>query len=607
MNLLLDQISNLLAGTSYNYLQNSGLYEGQPSTALFSNLLAQYSGEGADASIATSPGNLFPTDSPSALNSSAPQNLIVPHLEINIDVVSPLDQPVSVETTSANYSVLPNNSVPPEKAAPNELIRSPIANLSIITIETNPSQTRSVPETNRSKELDELIKTPIQSTNANNRISENLVVPPSQTIASSNNVVGNISAETNTARESNITSNRLPLTTTEAVAKAPQAPQAPQATQATQATQEDQAQKISNPEEIRVQPDPKQHTLRNENLAPNYTSTNSLRPTSETAIERLVTDEKVNRESVNASTSQAKPVSENLSPRSSAINPNVSTTAERLSFDKQAELVKTNDVSIERSKVSIEELQATMRLADRRIKITAEYEDYYEPKLAQDRIPLKNESFTNVVKQESGPALQPILNADQTSTVRTSEFSADHKIPLNLNSGSDVNVHTRPIANDQLLVQGKTSVIQESSSDIIKANEIRNGNNIADQIAWAQRTNTQQVRIAISPEHLGAVEIKIDDAIDGLNIQFVTQNILAKETLESFIPRLKEMLEQSGLNLQNANVSQQGEGKPNFNLSDRSLQDTLRNEHDEQADLNQPTLNPSEQTSASNHLLDAFA
>ena len=50
---------------------------------------------------------------------------------------------------------------------------------------------------------------------------------------------------------------------------------------------------------------------------------------------------------------------------------------------------------------------------------------------------------------------------------------------------------------------------------------------------------------------------------------------MAKDALESFLPRLKDMLEQSGLALNNANVSQQGEGKNSFNLADQSASDSF--------------------------------
>ena len=141
----------------------------------------------------------------------------------------------------------------------------------------------------------------------------------------------------------------------------------------------------------------------------------------------------------------------------------------------------------------------------------------------------------------------------------------------------------------------------------LKANEIRNGNDIAEQISWAHRNNAQHVRISISPEHLGAIDIKIDDAADGLNIHFMTQNMQAKEALELFMPRLKEMLEQSGFNLQNANVSQQGEGKSGFNLSDQSSKEFLHEEAESNPHSAQKDLEDSQPSVSQNQLLDAFA
>ena len=203
--------------------------------------------------------------------------------------------------------------------------------------------------------------------------------------------------------------------------------------------------------------------------------------------------------------------------------------------------------------------------------------------------------------------MQTTANIEQPVVARTTEFSIDQKIPLQVNSTSESNVSLKPLGSDPLSLQGRETTIQDSSTNVLKSNEIRNGNNIADQIAWAQRANAQQLRIAVSPEHLGTVEIKIDDTIEGLNIQFVTQNLPAKEALESFIPRLKEMLEQSGLNLQNANVSQQGEGKSQFNLSDRTTEQELQDQQAENLGANHSAVNSADQPSTSTHLLDAFA
>ncbi len=148
--------------------------------------------------------------------------------------------------------------------------------------------------------------------------------------------------------------------------------------------------------------------------------------------------------------------------------------------------------------------------------------------------------------------------------------------------------------------------IDNYSPGLTRSAVIDNGGELSEQIIWAQRNNTNQIRISISPAHLGSIEINIDEVAEGINIQFLTQNAGAKDALEIFMPRLKEMLEQSGLNLQNANVSQQGDGK-NSEFADQLNRD---NEGKNPHQFDQPSTNEpgdSEPPVSDQYLFEAFA
>ncbi len=69
-----------------------------------------------------------------------------------------------------------------------------------------------------------------------------------------------------------------------------------------------------------------------------------------------------------------------------------------------------------------------------------------------------------------------------------------------------------------------------------------------------QKIHTAEVRI--SPEDLGTVQIKVNLQQDQLAVQFVVQQANAKELIEQQMPKLKELLQQQGMNLTEGQVEQ---------------------------------------------------
>jgi len=76
----------------------------------------------------------------------------------------------------------------------------------------------------------------------------------------------------------------------------------------------------------------------------------------------------------------------------------------------------------------------------------------------------------------------------------------------------------------------------------------------------------QEARIQLSPPELGRLEIKISTEGDTTKVMFAVDNVAAREAIEQAMPRLRELLEQGGLQLSHAEVadhsqSHQGQGE----------------------------------------------
>lgn len=78
------------------------------------------------------------------------------------------------------------------------------------------------------------------------------------------------------------------------------------------------------------------------------------------------------------------------------------------------------------------------------------------------------------------------------------------------------------------------------------------------------KSGVQEASLQLSPPELGRLEIKISTEGDLTKVMFAVENAAAREAIEQAMPRLREMLEQSGLQLAQSEVadhsqSQKGE------------------------------------------------
>jgi flagellar hook-length control protein FliK len=83
----------------------------------------------------------------------------------------------------------------------------------------------------------------------------------------------------------------------------------------------------------------------------------------------------------------------------------------------------------------------------------------------------------------------------------------------------------------------------------------------ASRVAWQVKDGLQQVNVAINPPELGPIEVRMSLQDDKVSAQFVTAHHAVRQVIEDAMPRLREMLSQSGLNLSDASVFQQAPGR----------------------------------------------
>ena len=79
----------------------------------------------------------------------------------------------------------------------------------------------------------------------------------------------------------------------------------------------------------------------------------------------------------------------------------------------------------------------------------------------------------------------------------------------------------------------------------------------SQRVAWAATNQHQVAELRLNPPNLGPVEIRITVSNDQATAMFVSPHASVRDSIEAALPRLREMLGESGLTLGNVNVSSQ--------------------------------------------------
>jgi len=122
---------------------------------------------------------------------------------------------------------------------------------------------------------------------------------------------------------------------------------------------------------------------------------------------------------------------------------------------------------------------------------------------------------------------------------------------------------------------------------------------VGDRISWMISQGLRQAEIRLNPPELGMLEVRVQVNGDQTNIQFNTAHAEVKDALDAALPRLREMLAESGLNLGDVNVSQHGQQQAKSEESPQS-----KNTEDTESE---PAPAIAATSATSNGLIDFYA
>lgn len=82
---------------------------------------------------------------------------------------------------------------------------------------------------------------------------------------------------------------------------------------------------------------------------------------------------------------------------------------------------------------------------------------------------------------------------------------------------------------------------------------------VGNRMVWMLGRNDAKAELVLNPAHLGKLEVSIQLNGDQTTAHFVAATSAARDALEQALPRLREVLQQAGINLGEANVSTSSE------------------------------------------------
>jgi flagellar hook-length control protein FliK len=143
---------------------------------------------------------------------------------------------------------------------------------------------------------------------------------------------------------------------------------------------------------------------------------------------------------------------------------------------------------------------------------------------------------TTIATTDKGPATPPTIDKSLQSLSTAIQPAAP-----NINPADALGVKTPALVERALLHQ--------------QVGSARWADELGTRITMMATQGQQQASLRLSPEHLGPVEIRISITQDTANIWFGAQHADTRAALQDALPRLRELLETSGLSMGQTNVS----------------------------------------------------
>lgn len=173
-----------------------------------------------------------------------------------------------------------------------------------------------------------------------------------------------------------------------------------------------------------------------------------------------------------------------------------------------------------------------------------------------NNLPLSISPTPNVTTATSD-MLQSMVSVEATDLFASKSCPSPQAITINPNSESlaqQLAGLTTPSAT--ALKPEFTQPMTPAQSPLLLTRE-QAGEQVHERINMMMAKNLKHVDIRLDPPELGKIQIKLNIAQDQASVQFTVNNPQTRDMVEQAMPRLREMLQQQGLQLAQSSVHQE--------------------------------------------------
>jgi hypothetical protein len=165
--------------------------------------------------------------------------------------------------------------------------------------------------------------------------------------------------------------------------------------------------------------------------------------------------------------------------------------------------------------------------------------------------------------RDSGLLQQLVQQVVDPVQVRAAvQTAADALLPVDTQDGRSVPTSTTPSPLVATAASPSPSSAQWVASQIDTSPGKPGWNEaLGERVTWMAGNKVQNAELRLNPAELGPVRVQISIDDGHATVNFTAQHPLTRDAIEQALPRLREMLADQGLSLQNANVSEQGKGE----------------------------------------------
>ncbi|MEM8682586.1 MAG: flagellar hook-length control protein FliK [Pseudomonadota bacterium] len=131
------------------------------------------------------------------------------------------------------------------------------------------------------------------------------------------------------------------------------------------------------------------------------------------------------------------------------------------------------------------------------------------------------------------------------------------------------------------------------------------GDRLGERVLMMATNKLQNAEIRLSPAEMGPLRIRLSMEDNAANISFVAQNGATRDVIEAALPRLRNLLEEQGINLGQASVGEQSAEQQSENTDERQGSTALSTDDGDELS-NENTVSVSTRVRVARGLLDTF-